>query len=83
MVSLPSERPVSFELPPHEEAGVLGLFGYAGDGITKSLDRALHQNTMKRILAAKLAEAESSKLRNNDVVADQKLVKAFTERRTS
>ena len=38
--------------------GSFGVLGYTGDGISKSLDRAVHRKTLKRILAAKVAEAE-------------------------
>lgn len=45
-------------MPTHATTGALGIFGYTGDGISKSLDRAVHRKTMKAILAAKRSESE-------------------------
>lgn len=39
--------------------GALGVFGYAGDGIAKSIDRAVHCKCLKRVLGRKWDEVES------------------------
>ena len=63
--------------------GALGVFGYTGDGIAKSLDRAIHQKTMKHVLAAKGAEAACLIQVKHIVVADAEILKAFLQRRAS
>ena len=55
-----------------------------GDGIAKSLDRAIHGKTMQHILAAKRAEAEYWVCREEHMtIANANLVERFSQRRAS
>ena len=53
------------------------MLGYTGDGIAKSLDRAVHHKTMKRILAARNAEAKYLVEKGQKTVADEDVVECF------
>lgn len=66
----------------HYVAGTFGVFGYAGDGISQSIDRAVHQKARKRILAAKEAEVEHMTRYVNNVTGNSHVVEVFCERRT-
>ena len=79
------EYPPNFcsKLPSHDVVGALGVFGYAGDGISKSIDRAVHAKTTKRIMAAKRDEAEVFARENHMNLFDANIVNAFIQRRSS
>ena len=61
----------------HTLLGALGVFGYAGDGISKSIDRAVHGKTMKKVMAAKQAEAEHLARNAAVSVTDVDVVRAY------
>ena len=61
-------------------AGAFGVFGYTGDGISQSLDRAVHRGTRKRISAAKQAELEYLIRYGSNYTANPDIVEAFCRR---
>ena len=65
----------------HLMQGAFGVFGYTGDGISKSLDRAVHRQTLKHILTARQAQAEYLSQARSTVQPDPKIAEAFSRRR--
>ena len=68
-------------LSTHPMTGAFGVFGYTGDGISKSLDRAIHGKTMKHVMASKQAEAEYLARNERISSANSDIVEAFSQRR--
>ena len=62
----------------HDVSGAFGVFGYTGDGISKSIDHALHRKLMKTIMAAKHNELEYVK--QKAVVDVDEVIKLFLKR---
>ena len=75
---------VSSGFSTHPIVGALGIFRYTRDGIAKSLDRAIHGETMKHILAAKQAEVEYWVRREEHMtIVNANLVERFSRPRAS
>ena len=67
----------------HIIAGTLGIFGYTGDGIVKSLDRAAHHKTMKKILAAQQSESEHVMQKGPVALDEAEVVRTFSQLRAA
>ena len=67
----------------HPVTGVCGVLGYTGDGISKSLHRAIHTKTMRSILVAKQDEAEYCDGAQHMDYAVANIVELFCRRRAS
>lgn len=78
-----SNLPLSDGNPTYAITGAFGVFGYTGDGISKSLDRAVHHKTMKNILAAKQSESEFVMQKYPVALDMAEIVKAFLQRRAA
>ena len=81
VVRIPSNSVLHSELFAYQAVGAFGVFGYTGDGISKSLDRAIHGKTMKHVMASKQAEAEHLARKQRISSANGDIVEAFSQPR--